>query len=152
MCCGHYNPDGCEPEWREASRYHSSLPSDCAAMTSKPANASIHLRATLGPGVAIGPGKADLLAGIRETGSIAAAGRRMRMSYKRAWQLVEELNHSFRQPLVEASKGGTGGGGAHLTRAGEDVLVRYSRMCAVAGEAVATDLAALRKHLPAKAR
>ncbi len=121
-------------------------------MTPKKPTTSIHLRAMLAPGIAIGPGKADLLAGIRDTGSIAAAGRGMRMSYKRAWQLVEELNHSFRVPLVEASKGGTGGGGAQLTRAGEDVLARYARMCAATSEAVAVDLAALRRHLPAKSR
>lgn len=108
----------------------------------------IHFRANLAPGVALGPGKADLLAGIRDTGSIAAAGRAMRMSYKRAWQLVEELNGSFRSPLVEASKGGSGGGGARLTRAGADVLARYARMREAAEKAVAADLAALRRHLP----
>lgn len=111
----------------------------------KKSPAAIHLRVTLAPGVALGPGKAELLAGIRETGSIAAAGRAMRMSYKRAWQLVEELNGSFREPLVEASKGGPGGGGARLTRTGEDVLSRYSRMREAAAKAVATDLAALRR-------
>lgn len=119
------------------------------AMTAKkkPA-AAIHLRVTLAPAIALGPGKADLLAGIRETGSIAAAGRAMRMSYKRAWQLVEELNGSFREPLVEASKGGSGGGGARLTRVGEDVLARYVRMREAAAKAVASDLTALRRHLP----
>lgn len=116
-------------------------------MTVKKNQAALHLRAVLAPGIAIGPGKADLLEGIRETGSIAAAGRAMRMSYKRAWQLVEELNGSFREPLVEASKGGAGGGGARLTRAGEDVLARYTRMQTDAVAAVAVDLAALRRHV-----
>jgi len=106
---------------------------------------SIHLRVMPAPGVALGPGKCDLLAGIRETGSIAAAGRRMRMSYRRAWQLVEELNRSFRGPLVEASKGGSGGGGARLTPLGETVLDRYARMRAAATAAVAADVAALRR-------
>jgi molybdate transport system regulatory protein len=121
-------------------------------MTAKKTSPSVHLRALLAPGIAIGPGKADLLEGIRETGSIAAAGRRMRMSYKRAWQLVEELNNGFREPLVEASKGGPGGGGARLTRTGEDVLARYTRMRAAASDAVAADIAALRRHLPSKTR
>jgi molybdate transport system regulatory protein len=116
-------------------------------MKKNPAAAKLHLRVTLAPGVAFGPGKADLLAGIRDTGSIAAAGRAMRMSYKRAWQLVEELNASFREPLVEASKGGPGGGGARLTRTGEDVLARYSRMHEAATAAVARDVAALRRHV-----
>ena len=125
-------------------------------MSAAPVNANrkspIHLRATLAPGTAIGPGKADLLEGIRDTGSIAAAGRRMRMSYKRAWQLVEELNRGFREPLVESSKGGPGGGGAHLTRTGDIVLARYTRMREAATTAVAADLAVLRRLLPARSR
>jgi molybdate transport system regulatory protein len=106
---------------------------------------SIHLRAQLAPGIAIGPGKADLLEGIRDTGSIAAAGRRMHMSYRRAWQLIEELNRSFREPLVESSKGGAGGGGARLTRLGETVLDRYAHMRSAASTAVAADVTALRR-------
>lgn len=121
-------------------------------MTAKKSSPSIHLRALLAPGIAFGPGKADLLEGIRDTGSIAAAGRRMQMSYKRAWQLVEELNRMFRAPLVEAAKGGTGGGGARLTRTGENVLAAYARMRASAVAAVAADLSALRRYLPAKSR
>lgn len=106
----------------------------------------------LAPGIAFGPGKADLLEGIRETGSIAAAGRRMQMSYKRAWQLAEELNHMFRGPLIEATKGGTGGGGARLTRMGERVLACYSQMRTNALAAAASDLSALRRYLPAQSR
>ena len=64
------------------------------------------LRIVLGRDIAVGPGKADLLEGIRETGSIAAAGRRLGMSYKRAWLLVDTMNRCFSKPLVEAIKGG----------------------------------------------
>jgi molybdate transport system regulatory protein len=106
----------------------------------------VRLRLQIAPGIAFGPGKADLLEGIRDTGSIAAAGRRMRMSYKRAWQLVDEINRLFDQPVVASSKGGTGGGGASLTRFGEDVLMRYRRMHAACGAAIARDLAALVRH------
>lgn len=105
------------------------------------------LRVTLRKGVAFGPGKADLLEGIRDTGSIAAAGRRMKMSYTRAWKLVTEMNGEFRSPLVESAKGGAERGGAALTRLGEEVLSRYRRMEGAAARAVATDLAALRKRL-----
>ena len=121
-------------------------------MKAKDIAAALRLRLQLAPGIALGPGKADLLDGIRETGSIAAAGRRMRMSYKRAWQLVEELNRAFDKPLVASSKGGSGGGGAELTRAGEDVLARYRRMHAACCEAVATDLVALNRHLSGEPR
>jgi len=106
----------------------------------------VRLRLRLAPGVDLGPGKADLLEGILETGSISAAGRRMRMSYKRAWQLIDELNGVFDAPLVEASTGGTGGGGASLTRRGRDVLARYRRMHAACVAAVAGDLRYLCEH------
>lgn len=97
--------------------------------------------------VAFGPGKAELLEGIRETGSISAAGRRMRMSYKRAWQLLAEMNASFRTPLVEASPGGKGGGGARLTRAGEAVLDSFRRLEAICATQGARELASIRRRL-----
>ena len=71
-------------------------------MTNNPAR-PLHLRIALVGDFAIGPGKADLLEGIRDTGSIAAAGRRMKMSYKRAWSLVEAMNVAFREPVVLAT-------------------------------------------------
>src|ERR1700691_2924516 len=66
----------------------------------------------------LGPGKIALLEAIARTGSISAAGRAHEMSYRRAWLLVEELNHLFGQPLVTARPGGVKGGGAALTSAG----------------------------------
>jgi molybdate transport system regulatory protein len=107
----------------------------------------VRLRVTLRKGVALGPGKADMLDGIRETGSIAAAGRRMGMSYTRAWGLVTELNAEYRSPLVESAKGGAERGGASLTKLGEEVLAHYRRMERSAARAVAGDLAALRRRL-----
>src|SRR5207248_1250734 len=83
------------------------------------------IRILLGSSIAIGPGKAALLELIAETGSIAAAGRRMGMSYRRAWVLTKTMNACFRAPLVEAAKGGTGGGGAWLTAMGREVLALY---------------------------
>ena len=105
------------------------------------------LRIVLGPDIAIGPGKADLLEGIRETGSIAAAGRRMSMSYKRAWLLVETMNRCFKSPLVETSRGGKVRGGATLTAHGEKVLAGYRRMEALTDKAVAGEMAKLRDML-----
>jgi molybdate transport system regulatory protein len=107
----------------------------------------MHIRFTLRKGVAFGPGRAQLLEGIRDTGSIAAAGRRMKMSYSRAWGLVEAMNREFRRPLVASAKGGAAHGGAVLTPLGGDVLKRYRRMEASAARAVAADLAALRRKL-----
>lgn len=102
------------------------------------------LRVVFEPDVAIGPGKADILEGIKETGSIAAAGRRMGMSYKRAWLLVETMNRCFRTPLVETSRGGWARGGATLTPIGELVLTSYRRMESLTEKAIAREMAELR--------
>jgi molybdate transport system regulatory protein len=83
------------------------------------------VRVHLGPELMLGPGKAELLEGIAATGSIAEAGRRMGMSYQRAWSLVQTLNAGFAEPLVERQRGGSGGGGARLTATGERVLDLY---------------------------
>lgn len=95
----------------------------------------------------LGPGKAELLERIRETGSIAAAGRAMAMSYKRAWMLVEEMNHAFRDPLVDSSRGGANGGGARLTAAGETVLAHYRKLEDIMAEAGAARIGVLQSML-----
>ncbi len=73
----------------------------------------------------LGPGKIALLEAIRLTGSISAAGRAHKMSYRRAWLLVEEMNRLFGQPLVTAHTGGAKGGGAQLTSSGDAVVSLY---------------------------
>ncbi|SDH41430.1 winged helix-turn-helix domain-containing protein [Alloyangia pacifica] len=95
----------------------------------------LRLRILFGTDAMLGPGKADLLEHIRATGSIAAAGRAMAMSYKRAWSLVEEMNRAFRAPLVDSSRGGAKGGGAHLTATGEEVLANYRALEDIIAEA-----------------
>ncbi len=95
----------------------------------------------------LGPGKAELLARIAETGSIAAAGRQMGMSYKRAWMLVEEMNAAFRVPLVSSTRGGSGGGGARLTDAGAEVLRLYRDIVKAARDAASGHIAALEAML-----
>lgn len=76
----------------------------------------------------MGPGKADLLDAIAESGSISAAARKLGMSYRRAWVLVDTMNASFRSPLVETLTGGAQGGGAQVTELGRDVVRRYRQM------------------------
>jgi len=107
----------------------------------------LSLRIDFGAGAMLGPGKADLLEGIRQTGSIAAAGRRMAMSYKRAWMLVEEMNRAFREPVVESTRGGSRGGGARLTAAGEAVLANYRKLEDILAEAGAARIGVLRSML-----
>jgi len=105
----------------------------------------VKLRLVLEPGTAMGPGKAEILKGVKETGSITAAGRRLGMSYKRAWQLVDSMNHDFVEPLVRTSKGGQSGGGASLTALGEQVLECYLSMVTKTEKAIARELRQLKK-------
>lgn len=90
--------------------------------------------------IAMGPGKADLLQAIERTGSISAAAREMDMSYRRAWMLVDVMNHCFNEPLVITETGGQRGGGAKVTDFGREVLQRYLDMEAKAAAAVAPEM------------
>ncbi len=103
----------------------------------------LNLRLDLGAGLRIGPGKVLLLEAVGRTGSISAAGRALKMSYRRAWLLIEDLNTGLGTPVVETATGGSGGGGARLTPAGEAVIRGYRRIEAAAGEAARPDLQAL---------
>ena len=105
------------------------------------------IRILIGAVVAIGPGRADLLAAIARTGSISAAAREMGMSYRRAWLLVDAINSAFRRPLVEALTGGRSGGGARVTELGTEVLRRYRAMEGKAARAVAPDLRRLGRFI-----
>jgi len=98
---------------------------------------SLHprFRIVCGKEIAFGPGKADLLELIAETGSIGKAASRMKMSYMRAWTLVQTMNRCFKQPLVLATHGGEGGGGAELTATGRKILALYRQLEARASAA-----------------
>src|ERR1700761_1219117 len=105
----------------------------------------LSIRLDLACGARIGPGKIAVLEEIARSGSISAAGRALRMSYRRTWELVEDLNSSLGTPVVETAAGGSGGGGAVLTRAGRTIVERY--------RAIEADTAlAARKHLQAVSR
>jgi molybdate transport system regulatory protein len=117
----------------------------------KPTNNAPRLRILLGEAIAVGPGKADLLAAIAAEGSISAAARTMGMSYRRAWLLVDELNRVFVGPVVVSETGGRRGGGAVLTALGQDILRRYRAMEQRAAASVADDIRAFRALLHEKA-
>ena len=89
------------------------------------ARAEFHLRVVKGRTRAIGPGKIALLEAIRETGSISAAARKLRMSYRRAWVLVDDLNRRLSAAVVEAAPGGKSGGGATLSPTGHKLVALY---------------------------
>jgi molybdate transport system regulatory protein len=100
----------------------------------------------------LGPGKIALLESIADTGSISAAGRRHAMSYRRAWLLVEDLNRTFATLLVTAHPGGSGGGGATLTPAGERVVALYREAERKMREAAAEEIAAIVAETREKAK
>lgn len=106
-------------------------------------DATLRIRIHFGDRGFFGPGKAELLDLIASEGSIAAAGRAMGMSYRRAWLLVEEMNAMFEAPLVTAQHGGQGGGGAVVTPEGHAVIARYRAVIEKAQAAVEGELAFL---------
>ncbi|HTL56120.1 MAG TPA: hypothetical protein VL361_10605 [Candidatus Limnocylindrales bacterium] len=105
------------------------------------------MRIVSGREVALGPGKADLLAWIAKTSSIREAADHMGMSYMRAWTLVQTMNACFRQPLVNACRGGKNHGGAVLTDTGRAVLDLYRELEAQSLRACAQTWPKLHKML-----
>jgi molybdate transport system regulatory protein len=87
---------------------------------------AVRFRVDFGRDGAVGPGKISLLEHIGTGGSLSQAARELGMSYRRAWQLLESLNSSFREPVALSAKGGRGGGGARLTPFGR-LLIRVYR-------------------------
>jgi molybdate transport system regulatory protein len=105
------------------------------------------LRVLAPGGPAMGPGKAELIERIAQTGSISAAARAMGMSYRRAWQLVEALNQAYREPVIDTAIGGRRGGGARVTKFGTRLVARFRAMEDKASAAIAGDLRKLAADL-----
>lgn len=109
----------------------------------KNARAQFRLRIMQHDEIAIGPGKVQLLEAIAETGSITAAAKRLEMSYRRAWLLVDTLNAALQSPAVISTKGGSSGGVTELTEVGHEIVRRYRAIEAQALSTCATDLRGL---------
>lgn len=77
------------------------------------------------------PQRIALLQHIAEQGSITRAAKSAGLSYKAAWDAIDELNNLAQKPLVERSVGGKGGGGARLSSEGERVLRLYQKLQAL---------------------
>jgi len=101
------------------------------------------VRVTAGDVIAIGPGKIELLEAIERTGSITAAAKRLGMSYRRAWILLDTVNRSLREPAVDSARGGEQGGGSALTEAGRRLVALYRRIERSAASASRRDVARL---------
>jgi molybdate transport system regulatory protein len=106
----------------------------------------IRLRLDFGPTNSVGPGKIVLLEQIARTGSLSQAARELGMSYRRAWQLLDDLNHSFNEAVATASVGGAGGGGVQLTSFGEELIAAYRDVERASLEVTRTRFAGLIKE------
>jgi molybdate transport system regulatory protein len=95
----------------------------------------------------IGHGRIQLLELIGDRGSISQAAKAMKMSYKRAWYLIDDFNSMFADPLIERHHGGRGGGAAKLTPFGAELVRQYRDMEAKALSVFAKPLASIEKHL-----
>jgi molybdate transport system regulatory protein len=113
---------------------------------------SLSVRIDLDSEGRIGPGKIRLLEKIASCGSISAAGRAMNMSYKRAWDLVDEINRICKRAAVERQTGGRNGGGAMLTPFGESLVTRYRKIERSAETAARKELQALRADIGHRAK
>lgn len=105
--------------------------------------ARLWVKIDLGNERQVGPGKIALLRLVGKKRSIAAAARDMKMSYRRAWLLIDELNAIFGQPVVLTYVGGKSFGGAELTPIGERLIERFDAITRRTEEAVREELAAL---------
>jgi molybdate transport system regulatory protein len=109
--------------------------------------ADLSIRIDFGPDRRVGPGKIALLEQVAALGSISAGGRAMNMSYRRAWELIDEINAMFGQPVVERRSGGRKGGGATLTPFGLSLISHYRAMERAAAAATEPHLAALARDM-----
>lgn len=148
---------GCKPPRYRATSCVTEMPKSTAKpSTAKPSAAkpsaakplpSLSVRIDFDSGSRLGPGKIQLLESIAACGSISAAGRAMDMSYKRAWDLVDEINKMCGQAAVARQTGGKHGGGATLTAFGASLVERYRRIERAAATAARKDLASLRSDI-----
>ena len=104
-------------------------------------------RVMRGKEIAFGPGKMELSEWVAETGSIGKAAKRMKMSYMRAWSLIQTMNTCFKEPVIKAVRGGNERGGAEVTGAGRRVLKLYRQMEKDSLRAVRPNWRKLQTHL-----
>ena len=104
-------------------------------------------RIMAGDAIALGPGKIDLLEAIGRMGSISQAAREIKLSYKRAWDMVDTMNHCFKEPLVASSTGGKGGGGAQLTPLGNRMILLYRKMESTAEKSTQSEWKTIQQYL-----
>jgi len=108
----------------------------------------VRIRVDLASGCSVGPGKVSLLEAIETKGSLTLAARSLAMSYRRAWNLLDDLNKSFAAPMVETAVGGRSGGGARLTESGRELIREFRAL----ERGVARLAGKMRKFAPRRGR
>lgn len=89
---------------------------------------TVRFRVDFGSRCSVGIGKIELLEAIERSGSLSQAARLLKMSYRRAWLLMADLNASFDQPVVDTATGGAHGGGTVLTPLGSRLVASYRKL------------------------
>ena len=95
------------------------------AKRTAPGDPQLRIRVDLAPGCSVGPGKISLLEAIEREGSLSVAALSIGLSYRRAWNLLADLNRSFTEPVVATAVGGTRGGGARVTDFGRSLVAAF---------------------------
>ncbi len=142
-----YRATSCVTEMPKSTAKSSAAKSPSAKSSAAKPLPSLSVRIDFDSDSRLGPGKIQLLESIAACGSISAAGRAMDMSYKRAWDLVDEINKMCGQAAVARQTGGKHGGGATLTAFGASLVERYRRIERAAATAARKDLASLRSDI-----
>lgn len=76
----------------------------------------------------LGEGRIQLLKTIQETKSLSKSAKKMGMSYKKAWKLLNSINKNAEKPVVISVSGGTNGGGTVVTAYGEELISKYDTL------------------------
>ncbi len=108
-------------------------------------SSTVHVRVRIDfdSGYSIGAGKVALLERIGVCGSLSQAARQLGLSYRRAWDLLDDLNHAFAEPVATTAIGGAHGGGAQVTSFGRELIARYRRVENAAAIAASRQFATL---------
>jgi molybdate transport system regulatory protein len=107
----------------------------------------VRLRVHFNKRLLVGIGKVELLEHITRTGSLSNAAREMKMSYRRAWLLLEAMNEGFDQPVATTSAGGRRGGGTVVTDFGRQLVTGYRRMESKVQSLAAAQLREVAQHV-----
>jgi molybdate transport system regulatory protein len=76
-------------------------------------------------GILLSEGRVQLLKMIEETGSLNKASKALKMSYQKAWKLIDEVSKTTNQPIIETKIGGAKGGGTSLTPYGKSLVTIF---------------------------